>query len=245
MNKSVLILEDNYKTLEALEKIVKNLSKEIEIYKVQTYEEASQTVFLYKIDLFIIDIILSTQKPGDTSGLQFAQTVRKMEDYKFTPIIFVTALSDPQLYAFKQLHSYGYLEKPFSLNKAEKLIQEALEFDLKHHKKEDIYLRKDGIWYSISLEDVVYVEVSNHLITINFEDDKLDIPYITIKQFMEKAGNGFLQISRSTAVNKNFIQYIDLANRYIRLKDKHRRMLEVGPVFSKKIRRKLLYAPKN
>lgn len=93
--KYILILEDNRKAREALVKAVRGIGGNIGILEAETEEEARSYLFDYRIDVFILDIILTTQVPGDVSGIRFAEKVRKIESYLFTPIIFITALADP------------------------------------------------------------------------------------------------------------------------------------------------------
>lgn len=65
--KRILILEDNVKTLTSLEKMIREISPEIITFPVQTYEEACICAVKQQIDIFILDIILNTKQPGDTS----------------------------------------------------------------------------------------------------------------------------------------------------------------------------------
>ena len=66
------------------------------------------------------------------------------------------------------------------------------------------------------------------------QEELLEIPYITIKEFMSEAdGFGFCQCSRSTVVNKNYIKSVDTINRYISFRGTDK-IVEVGPVYRKK-----------
>ena len=66
--KYILILEDNRKAREALVKAVRGIGGNIGILEAETEEEARSYLFDYRIDVFILDIILTTQVPGDVSG---------------------------------------------------------------------------------------------------------------------------------------------------------------------------------
>ena len=214
--KRILILEDNVKTLTSLEKMIREISPEIITFPVQTYEEACICAVKQQIDIFILDIILNTKQPGDTSGLAFAREMRNYKKYQLTPVIFITVLADPELYAYRELHSFGYLEKPFSMEEARKLVIKALENTVPVEKEKTIWLRKDGILFAVPLHKVICVETRNHILSIYLQDELLEIPYITIKEFMSEAdGFGFFQCSRSTLVNKNHIKSVDMINRYI------------------------------
>ena len=85
--KRILILEDNVKTLTSLEKMIREISPEIITFPVQTYEEACICAVKQQIDIFILDIILNTKQPGDTSGMAFAREMRNYKKYQLTPMI--------------------------------------------------------------------------------------------------------------------------------------------------------------
>lgn len=164
--KRILILEDNVKTLTSLEKMIREISPEIITFPVQTYEEACICAVKQQIDIFILDIILNTKQPGDTSGMAFAREMRNYKKYQLTPMIFITVLADPELYAYRELHSFGYLEKPFSMEEARKLVMKALEYTIPIEKEKTIWLRKDGILFAVPLHKVICVETRNHILSI-------------------------------------------------------------------------------
>ena len=219
--KYVLILEDNRRAREALAEAVRGISRNVKVLEAENEEEAKQYLFDYQISVFVLDIILTTRVPGDVSGIRFAEKVRRTEGYLFTPIIFVTALADPAMYAYRNLHSFCYLEKPFSMKEAVELITVALR-----HPAADI---------AVDLKKVTYAQACRHTLIIHMGDEKLDIPYITIRQFLKHCqADGFLQCSRNAVVNRNYIRSIDLPRRYIQLKNGEQ--VEIGPVFAERLR---------
>ncbi|WP_229775528.1 response regulator [Anaerosalibacter bizertensis] len=58
--------------------------------------------------MFLLDIQLK-----DYSGFELAKEIRNIDNYKLTPIIFVTAIPTRELMAFKEIHCYDYIVKPF------------------------------------------------------------------------------------------------------------------------------------
>ncbi len=97
--KTVLIVEDNVRSMEMLVKIIENLRTDVEIKTASSQEEAAILAMKFNIDLFMLDIILNASNPGDVSGMKFAEYIRTLQKYKYTPIIFITALEDPELHA--------------------------------------------------------------------------------------------------------------------------------------------------
>ena len=125
------------------------------------------------------------------------------------------------------------------MEEARKLVIKALENTVPVEKEKTIWLRKDGILFAVPLHKVICVETRNHILSIYLQDELLEIPYITIKEFMSEAdGFGFFQCSRSTLVNKNHIKSVDMINRYISFRGTDK-IVEVGPVYRKKFVREM------
>lgn len=237
--KNILILEDNERTLTALEQAISQITGKIYIHKAQTYEQACRITFLHYIDVFILDIIVSTKTPGDTSGIKLAEQIRNYEQYLFTPIIFISKLYDPELYAYRKIHCFGYLEKPFSMSEAIELVETALKYNTRINPKQTIYMRKDGILFAIKICDVIYVSTNNHILNIHMQNDVLQIPYISIKKFIKETGKAnFIQCNRNTAINADYIKNIDMPNKYIQLLNNTH--IEIGVSYYNKLRKEIL-----
>lgn len=232
--KKVLILEDNDMCRSTLETIIKMVDGSVKIYAACDTGEAYKIIMENQIDMFLIDIILDTSIPDDASGLVFAENIRKIDKYKFVPLIFITALEDPQLYAFKELHCYGYLHKPFLEEKIKVLIEKALEYKGPDDGDRNVYFRKNGIFYSKKIKDIVYIESRTGKMLIKTVDDDLEIFHKSINGMLnELNSDSFLKCSRNVIVNKNYIDMIDGTNRYIHLIDNYG-TLEIGAVMKKK-----------
>ncbi len=221
MSKNVLILEDNEKTLLFVKEAIENIyGNQIKVYTAVTYQEACFLAFSVHIDAFILDIILKSKENGDTSGMRFAQELRSNLRYTLTPIIFLTTLADPANEALHTFHCFDYLEKPFPPEKVAEVVGKALGYVDAESISESITMRKDGILYIIDPQEVLYVDVKQHILFIHMKHDTISIPNRTLKQFLKAIHNGeFIQCSRNTAVNCKYIGNIDTVNRYIALKE--------------------------
>lgn len=239
MSKRVLIVEDNQIHREALQKIVKDLEQDVEVYCVDNMKDALQISLEQHIHLFLVDIVLNSQKPGDVSGLNFVRELRGISRYKFTPLIFLTSLEDPKLYAYTQLHCFGYIEKPFNGDKVRNIIVEALEFPVKEEDDRCVYFRKEGIVYSVCVKDIIYIQSSNRKLRIICVNDELEIPYKTCEEMLKELDSrSFIQCSRSCIVNKNYIEQIDYTNRFINLKYVDT-PVEIGVIMKKAFKQRL------
>ncbi|MDE7268296.1 MAG: LytTR family DNA-binding domain-containing protein [Lachnospiraceae bacterium] len=235
--KKILVLEDNHGILDQLTDIVREIDIKNTVYPFDNVKDAYQCAMEKVINLFIIDIILDTSSPGDSSGLGFVENIRKISHYGLVPVIFVTSLEDARLYTYENLHCYSFIEKPFDENRLKQMIEQCLYFSASKNVIKTLYFRKDGIILAVEREDIVYVESINHILHIHTrQKDTMTIPYITLKRILEDIdSNDFIQCSRSAIVNKKFISNIDIPNRIIQLK-KDYGSVEIGISFKKTIR---------
>lgn len=232
--KKILILEDNYKSAHTIEEALYKIDVELKVFLVQDIKEAYTAVMNNQIDAFIIDIVLDTKKPGDTSGVKFVQDIRKMNQYQFSPVIFVTSLEDPEYYAYRELHCYAYIEKPYDVIQIQNLVKEALRFQAQTEEKV-LYFRKDGILYPVNCKEVVFAESTNHKMCFHFANTtQLTIFYKTCKQFLEEAATSdFVQCNKGTVVNKSYVSNIDITNNVITMKDQSK--ISIGQAYKKRI----------
>ena len=138
--KEVLILEDKEEARKALAHLVKEVETSAVIYEAAGEEEAYAIAMKHTIDLFLVVIILHPQTMSDQSGADFAQEIRAVEKYLFTPIIIITSLYDPKMCMYSSIHCYRFIEKPFDPEKVKETIREAIKYHTVNTKKKNIYL---------------------------------------------------------------------------------------------------------
>jgi len=235
--KKILILEDNLAAMELLGNIVHELDDRNEVYTFTNVKDAYQCALEKKIDLFLIDIILDTDHPGDISGLTFVESIRHVGYYSFTPVIFITSLEDARFYTYENLHCYSFIEKPFDVEKVKQTIKQCLLFPGTQKDTKTIYFRKDGIILAVDREDIVYAESIAHIMHIHTaKGDVMHIPYITLKKLLEDVDClEIVQCSRNTIINKKYVENVDIPNRVIQLKNGLGRV-EIGVMYKKEMR---------
>ena len=232
--KTILVLEDNDNNREMLLKIIADLDMKIDLKETSNQKDALDVAMKYNVDLFLVDIILDSSIPGDVSGMTFAENIRMVQKYKYTPIIFVTALEDPGLHAYSDIHCYYYIEKPFDPVNASKMILEALKVPKEKADDHNVYFRKDGILYKKNISDIVYIENSRSGLVIYCTNGNLKLSYRPNKLLMNDLHSGkFLRCNRYNIVNTDYIEEIDTVNRYIKMKNAGE-LLEIGIAFKKK-----------
>ena len=235
--KKILILEDNRAALEHLAGIVREVNTKNVVYSFDNIKDAYQCAMERTIDLFLVDIILDTRHPGDASGLRFVENIRRVEHYNFTPIIFVTSLEDARSYTYEKLHCYSFIEKPFDVDGAKRIVEQCLRFPGNNKNTKTLYFRKDGIILAVDREDIVYAESMGHVMHIHTKQgDILKISYITIKKLLEDIDSeNIIQCSRNTVINTRYVQNVDIPNRIIQLKDDFGKV-EIGVLFKKNMK---------
>ena len=138
MKKSVLIIED-------CPELVLEVDERAAVYTAADVATAYKILMERTIDVFLVDIILDTTTPIDTSGIRLVERIRKIPKYMFTPVLFITSLEDTTGYAYKDLNCLGYIEKPFSPDVVLSLVKKALYFSTMKEKDATFCFRKEGI----------------------------------------------------------------------------------------------------
>lgn len=236
MKKSVLIVEDELVQQKALTKAVLEVNEGAVIYVADELSAAYKILLEKTIDVFLVDIILDTTKPGDTSGIRLVERIRTIPKYMFTPVLFVTSLEDATKYAFTDLNCLGYVEKPFSPERVKQLVERAFNFSTYKENNASYCFRKEGILYPIKVRDIIYMDNSNHRLTVHMiKGNNMILPYKTCGQLLDEVDADCLfQCNRSTIVNKDYILNVDIQNRYITLKETAD-TVEIGITFKKKV----------
>lgn len=234
MEKKVLILEDNSKNAVLIKQLIHECNKDAKVYIEKDLDRAYALVMQNTIQLFVVDIVLDTSQPSDASGIRFVESVRNISKYKHTPVIFITGLQDPEIYAYRALHCYGYIEKPFAVDQVRKLLRDALDYHATDQKEYMLHLKKDGVLYLISCKDVVYAQSTGHQICFYLANGtEFTVHYKTCKQILDEAEyDEFIQCNRGTIVNRKYIKNVDAANGLITLEKNI--MVDIGGRFKKK-----------
>ena len=141
--KEVLILEDKSETRKVLAGLVKEVHSDAVIYEAADEKTAYDIAMKRTIDLFLVDIILHPQQHDDVSGGEFAQNIRKVDKYLFTPILIITSMYDPKMCMYSSVHCYQFIEKPFDFEKVKQTIQEAIRYETVQEKDRSLMFRTE------------------------------------------------------------------------------------------------------
>ena len=235
--KTVLIIEDNARSMEMLIRIIKDIDEDINVKCASDVNMAYKLSIENLIDVFLVDIILDPCNQGDVSGVRFADNIRELKRYAYTPIIFVTSLEDPKLYAYSDLRCFQYIEKPYNVERVSRVVRDALHMPIMRESNQNVYFRKEGVLYRKSVSEIIYIENTRRGRVVHGTDGDMELSYKPCKEILEELqSDKFIQCSRYAVINKDFIERIDEVNRFIKLKGR-KEQVEIGVVFKKRFMR--------
>ena len=237
----ILILEDNKDSLLSITAMVERVSDKVSAVPVGSLEEARRALKNAKqpFQAFFLDINLDIKDENDISGMIFAQEIRCIKNYAFTPIIMITSIANMELKAYRELHCYQYLTKPYNEEDINQLVGKLLFMSqLGETRDAFVLVKKSGVNYKLFCKDIVCIKAIPRGVNFVLENEEMKIPYTTIKQLYEKLPEDkFIQIHRMCVINQDYIDYVDMVNSLINMKNGEQ--LEIGVTYKKDLRSRL------
>ncbi len=237
----ILILEDSIDCLKAITVMVEKVSKKVSAVPVSSLEEARTALEKapQPFQAFLLDINLNIKDSEDCSGITFAREVRMKKEYAFTPIVMITSLANMELTAYRELHCYQYLIKPYNEEDIEKLISKLLFISQQGETRDSyVIVKKEGINYKLFCKDIICIKAIPRGVCFVLTKEEMKVPYLSIKQLLEKLPDEkFLQVHRMCVVNQDFIEYVDTVNGLVCMKNKEQ--VEIGVTYKNALRKKI------
>ena len=237
----ILILEDNIECLSAIAAMVERVSDRVSAVPVNSLEEARRALkdAQQPFQAFFLDINLNVSDNEDTSGITFAKEIRMVKQYAFTPIVMITSMANMELRAYRELHCYQYLIKPYNEDDIKQLVGKLL-FMSQSGETRDAYVlvKKSGVNYKLFCKDIVCIRAVPRGVNFVLANEEIKVPYTTIKQLLEKLPKEkFIQVHRMCIINQDYIDYVDMVNGLINMKNGVQ--AEIGVTYKKDLRSKL------
>lgn len=211
----IMIVEDDMLIAKGLEAIIKSIDDNLDISITGYAEESLRYIENNHYDVFLLDIQLE-----DYSGIELAKKIRDRDEYKLTPIIFITAIPTRELIAFKEIHCYDYIVKPFR----EQEVKEALEIIINHgikteNKLKTLKIIQRSYTYILKQDEIIYIESRNKdllLVTVN---EEIKLSNYSIRKVLEELDTNFIQCHRGYIINIEYIIKINHADNSIKLRN--------------------------
>jgi len=236
---NVLVLEDQKTSREILVKILRDISDDIIVGEAGTCEEAEALLtddITY--DLFLLDINLDAAQPEDTSGITFAKKIRAKRGYEFTPVVMITSIVNLEMSAYREIHCYQYIVKPFFKQDIEDVVDKVLR-QQKQPEMVFITVKKDGVNYRINCDDIVYIKAIHRGVCLYLLYDHIEVPYMTIRKLQEQLPEReFLQCHRMFVIQMKYVEYLDMVNQMISMQG-YQEKIDIGVTYKTEVRRRL------
>lgn len=209
----VLIVEDNATVCEGLKEIVLRIDNSLEVFCTGYAKEALAYAKKEAIDLFLFDIELM-----DYSGVTLAKEIRELESYRLTPMVFITSILTKELIAFREIHCYDYISKPFKLEKVRETLMPLIKEGIRAVKEEPkLTLKQKACHIAILEKDIIYIESKVKKLCITTIHEEFIIASYTLNFMEELLTSDFIRCHKGFMVNKKFIHTIDRAKQKINL----------------------------
>lgn len=115
----ILLVEDNPDAVKRIIRYINKIFAELDVVSFPEAGDALQYAKANDISLFILDIQLE-----DYKGTNLAKQLRELPEYKYTPIIFETALAGEELSAYP--YGFGSNLTAFTVMDPERIPQKAV-----------------------------------------------------------------------------------------------------------------------
>jgi DNA-binding LytR/AlgR family response regulator len=210
---NILILEDDCIQLKTLSEIIKQSGDMYQVYETTNTIEALKIAKQKMIDLFYVDINLKNE-----SGLKFALEIRKIKRYRLNWIVFVTIYKEYMLSAFKKIHCYDYILKPYNKENIQRITKLLLsdgrtQVAATEIREKFIIVPIKNIQVKIFVNEIIFVEVFIRTSIIHTINGSFTIDYLALKKLNSMIDDkNIIQSHRSYLVNIEYINKIEKTN---------------------------------
>ena len=167
---NILIVEDDNIQSENLKKMIQEIDESLKIYKAEDKDEALKILTKHIIDVFYIDIFLN-----NSSGLDLAIEFRKIHKYELSWIIFLTTHVEYITQAFKEVHCYDYILKPYDKKELIDISKRVISCPCSNVVMERRYVvfnLKNCVLIKVYVDEIIFIEVNIRTCSIHTKKDR-------------------------------------------------------------------------
>lgn len=219
--RKILVIEDNLLAVKRINQYIMNIDTELEVISFAEAGAAYNFAKKETIALFIIDIQLV-----DYKGTSLAKQIRALPSYKYTPIIFETALAGEELSAYRDIKCYSFLIKPFHEAEFREAFCDALGLSEKIKELvRTVEIEQKQFVLEYEIQNIVYVEAFGKKLVIHTNSQRLGKKQDTISGYTLSGllslidDKSFIQCHKSYFVNRSHIEKINKVSKLIVLKE--------------------------
>lgn len=213
---SIILVEDDSMQREILKTMIFSTYESIKIYEADSESTALDIIKNNNINMFLIDISLK-----ESSGLELAMKIRNIPKYEFSQLVFLTTHGDYMLQAFKQIHCYDYILKPYNKNDVQAMLNKLIDREINNlsnekndstedEDKEFVIKIRNNVLVRVKINDILFIEVNGRNCEINTVSEVYTYINISLKKILELIDCEYIvQSHKAFAINKNYIFKIE------------------------------------
>ena len=214
---NILIVEDDLNIAKGLKNLLSQIRENMNIHCVTKSAEALAYAKEQPIDIFCLDIQLD-----DYNGIELAKQIRGIYGYVMTPIVFITAVPTRELIAFKEIHCYDYIVKPFTNAEVEKVFSTLINhgvFPKEKVNKPVLKFREKDCFYVVPQEDILYLESNFRRVKVVTVNESFTDAFDSLKRISDDLTEDFIKCHKSFYVNQQHIRGVNFKQQIILLKN--------------------------
>lgn len=206
--KTILIIEDDDIQRNNLAHIILEYNPKINLLQASSAKMAYNILRKEQIDLFYIDVNLP-----DFNGLELAKKIRLLENYKLTWIVFITSHVEYMLQAFKSIHCYDYITKPYEKQSVIDTLSVLSTNKAKNNQssmkdREYIVIDSRSVALKLYTDDIIFIEVYLRTCTVHTITGVYELN-ISLKKVEEMIKDkNLLKCHRAFVINKKYVEKI-------------------------------------
>lgn len=205
----IVIVEDNKITRDGLVSIVKEIEPNCSVFATGYAREALEYAKKNEVNAFFLDIQLL-----DYTGLELAKELRAIDKFMFTPIVFITAIPSREMEAFRQIHCYDYIIKPFTKEIVRNYIYNVVKHCSSEPKETYITICRKGYVVRLKTTEILYIEYKNRKVYLVTPKEQI-ASNNTLKDTLGELDHNFIQVHQAYIVNKKHVKEINLVKSYV------------------------------
>ena len=204
---------------------VTDLIKYKELILTRNLVEIRKRVAVEDYAMIIIDL-----EGREKKGMELAGFIRSIPRQCMTPILFLANNHKLEWDAFHNIHCYDFFIKPLSKQNVLNILYLFMQRTdgIKHGRT--ILFSVGSNHFPVNIDDILYLECINRDVIVHTTTAELNISAITLSDFMKANKKDFIQIRRSTVVNKSMIRCVNSSRAVVELKNSHEQ-LSIGKTF--------------
>ncbi|MCY6960459.1 LytR/AlgR family response regulator transcription factor [Clostridium brassicae] len=207
---NILLVEDDRIQRVNLKKIICKAYDNLNFYEAEDKDEALYICQNHNIDIFFIDISLK-----NSSGIDLAIEVRKIREYELSWIVFLTTHVQYLVQAFKEIHCYDYILKPYDKETVISMVRKLIK-----HSNTDVHIKKErqyviielrsGVNIKLYIDEIIFIESKLRKNFIYTTKEVYESSKLSIKKLLEIIDSeDIIKSHKSFAVNINYIEKIE------------------------------------